>query len=136
MTEAVAQKFRERVARDGVRVHIFVYVDDALIVGDSEEETRRASRILEALLAELGLQWAPHKRRGPARVIEFLGMLICNSPRTPRCIGLTRRRQEALRARLDEWRARRPRPGGPAQVIAEPRELAVLLGHLVFTSHR
>ena len=136
MTEAVAQKFRERVARDGVRAHIFVYVDDALIVGDSEEETRRASRILEALLAELGLQWAPHKRRGPARVIEFLGMLICNSPRTPRCIGLTRRRQEALRARLDEWRARRPRPGGPAQVIAEPRELAVLLGHLVFTSHR
>ena len=46
-------------------------------------------------------------------------------------IGLTRRRQEALRARLDEWLGRRPRPGGPAQVIAEPRELAVLLGHLV-----
>ena len=107
---------------------------DALIVGDTEEETRRASRILEALLAELGLQWAPHKRRGPARVIEFLGMLICNSPRAPRCIGLTRRRQEALRARLDEWLARRPRPGGPSQVIAEPRELAVLLAHLVFAS--
>ena len=75
------QQFRERVARDGVRAHIFVYVDDALIVGDSEEETRRASRILEALLAELGLQWAPHKRRGPARVIEFLGMLICATAR-------------------------------------------------------
>ena len=134
MTEAVAQKFRERVAHAGVRAHIFVYVDDALVVGDTEEETRRASRILEALLAELGLQWAPHKRRGPARVIEFLGMLICNSPRTPRCIGLTRRRQEALRARLDEWLSRRPRGGGPAQAIAEPRELAVLLGHLVFAS--
>ena len=134
MTEAVAQKFRERVARAGVRAHIFVYVDDALVVGDTEEETRRASRIFEALLAELGLQWAPHKRRGPARVIEFLGMLICNSPRTPRCIGLTRKRQEALRARLDEWLARRPPAGGAEQEIVEPRELAVLLGHLIFAS--
>ena len=134
MTEAVAQKFRERVARAGVRAHIFVYVDDALVVGDTEEETRKASRIFEALLAELGLQWAPHKRRGPARVIEFLGMLICNSPRAPRCIGLTRKRQEALRARLDEWLARRPPPDSAEQEVVEPRELAVLLGHLIFAS--
>lgn len=134
MTEAVAQKFRERAARAGIRAHIFVYVDDALIVGDTEEETRRASRIFEALLAELGLQWAPHKRRGPARVIEFLGMLICNDPGAPRCIGLTRRRQEALRERLDAWLARRPASGSDREEEVDPKDLATLLGHLVFAS--
>ena len=134
MTEAVAQKFRERVARAGVRAHIFVYVDDALVVGDTEEDTRRASRIFEALLAELGLQWAPHKRRGPAQVIEFLGLLLCNHPDAPRCIALTRRRQSDLRARLDSWLARRPARGASGLEVVDPRELAVLLGNLVFAS--
>jgi len=134
MTEAVAQKFRERVARALVRAHIFVYVDDALVVGDTEEDTRAASRILEALLAELGLQWAPHKRRGPAQVIEFLGLLLCNHARAPRCIALTRRRQSDLRARLDAWLARRPARGSAGLEVVDPRELAVLLGNLVFAS--
>ena len=134
MTEAVAQKFRERVARAGISAHIFVYVDDALVVGDSEEDTRRASRIFEALLLELGLQWAPHKRRGPAQVIEFLGLLLCNHERAPRCITLTRKRQRDLRERLVAWRARRPARGARALEIVDPRELAVLLGNLVFAS--
>lgn len=134
MTEAVAQKFRERVARAGVRAHMFVYVDDALVVGDTEEDTRRASRIFEALLAELGLQWAPHKRRGPAQVIEFLGLLLCNHASAPRCIALTRRRQSELRVRLDSWLARRPARGSAELHVVDPRELAVLLGNLVFAS--
>ena len=129
----MAQKFRERVARAGVAAHIFVFVDDALVVGDTEADTRAAGRILEALLAELGLQWAPHKRRGPAQVIEFLGMLLCNAPEGTRAIGLTRARQEALRTRLDGWMALRPRRG-EARLITDPRDLAVLLGHLVFAS--
>ena len=134
VTEAVAQKFRERAAAAGVRAHIFVFVDDALVAGDTLEDTREAGRILEALFAELGLQWAPHKRRGPAQVIEFLGMLLCNAPEGPRCIGLTRARQESLVARLAEWAAREPAPGGGPLVLDNPRELAVLLGHLVFAS--
>ena len=131
MTEAVAQKFRERVARAGVRAHMFVYVDDALVVGDTEEDTRRASRIFEALLAELGLQWAPHKRRGPAQVIEFLGLLLCNHASAPRCIALTRRRQSELRVRLDSWLARRPARGSAELHVVDPRELAVLLLSLI-----
>ena len=133
VTEAVAQRFRERVARAGIAAHIFVFVDDALVVGDTEADTRAAGRVLEALLAELGLQWAPHKRRGPAQVIEFLGMLLCNAPEGTRAIGLTRARQEALRTRLDDWLAWRPREGGTRR-ITDPRDLAVLLGHLVFAS--
>ena len=117
-----------------MRAHIFVYVDDALVVGDTEEDSRRASRILEALLAELGLQWAPHKRRGPAQVIEFLGLLLCNHSGAPRCISLTRRRQADLRSRLDLWLARRPARGSAGVEIVDPRELAVLLGNLVFAS--
>jgi len=133
VTEAVAQKFRERVSAAGVKAHIFVFVDDALVAGDSLEDTRAASRILEALLAELGLQWAPHKRRGPTQVIEFLGLLLCNGPSGARCIGLTRGRQLGLRTRLDGWLARRP-ARGEHLTIDDPKELAALLGHLVFAS--
>ena len=48
--------------------------------------------MLEALLAEFGVEWAPHKQRGPCSVIEFLGMLLCNVEGA-RCIALTEGRQ-------------------------------------------
>ena len=86
MTEALAQKMRERA---GSGVHFFVFVDDFLVVGDTEELTRYGCSVLEDVLTEFGIQWTPHKRRGPARVIEFLGQLISNSPNAPRCIALT-----------------------------------------------
>ena len=47
-------------------------------------------------------------------------------------MALTRKRQEKLRGMIDDWRARRPRAGSTLRV--PPRELAVLLGHLVFGS--
>ena len=76
VTENVAQLFRRRVA--GLGIHIFTFVDDYLIVADDKELARRGMAELEALFEELELQWAVHKRRGPARVIEFLGMLLVN----------------------------------------------------------
>jgi len=87
--------------------------------------------MLEALLAEFGLEWAPHKQRGPCAVIEFLGLLICNTEGA-RCIALTEGRQRKLRTMLDEWASRRPRGGG--RLAVRPKELASLLGHLVFAS--
>ena len=107
VTEGVGQLLRTRMARQGIKAHVFVFVDDILLAGDGEEDCRRGSRVLESLLLELGFQWAPHKRRGPSRVIEFLGVLRSNAPGM-RCMGLTRRRQEALRGRLDFWLAQRP----------------------------
>ena len=136
VTEEVAQEFRARVGRAGLTgIHLLAYVDDFLLVADTEALTRAGSRILEALFAELGLQWAPHKRRGPAQAMEFLGLLINNSPVGPRSIGLTASRQRNLRTMLDDWRARAP-PAGSSQpvVVDDPRELARLLGHLVFAS--
>ena len=87
--------------------------------------------MLEALLEEFGLEWAPHKQRGPCAVIEFLGLLICNVEGA-RCIALTEGRQRKLRLMLDDWASRRPRGGGRLPV--QPKELAGLLGHLVFAS--
>ena len=49
----------------GMGIHVFVYVDDWLLVGDTEALTQLGCEMLEALLDEFGLEWAPHKQRGP-----------------------------------------------------------------------
>ena len=50
-----------------------MFVDDYLLVGDTKELTQLGMRIFIKLLNDLVLPFAPHKTRGPARVIEFLG---------------------------------------------------------------
>ena len=52
---------------------IFCFVDDYLIVGDSERLTALGCAAFEGLLKELSVELAPHKRRGPVRCLEFLG---------------------------------------------------------------
>ena len=114
----------------------WVFVDDFLVHGDTEELARLGGEILEEILAEFGLEWAPHKQRGPTQCIEFLGLLVCNVEGA-RCIALTEARQQKGRALIDEWRARRPsgqRAAGVSQLRVDPTELARLLGNLVFAS--
>ena len=77
VTEAMAQVFRERVAGRGM--HIWCYVDDYLLAGDTESLAREAGAIFEQVLLEFGFVFAPHKQRGPCRCIEFLGLLIVNT---------------------------------------------------------
>ena len=77
-------------------------MDDYLISGDTEELTRLGCTIFEELMHELGFEWAPSKQRGPSRAMEFLGMLIVNTPEK-RCIALTRKRQENLRELISAW---------------------------------
>ena len=91
----------------GVGIHVFVYVDGWLLMGDDEAATRRGIEMMEALFAEFGIESAPHKQRGPCRVIEFLGLLLCNVEGA-RCVALTEGRQRRLREMIDEWSARRP----------------------------
>ena len=131
VSEAMAAEFRKRVAGKGI--HILCFVDDYLIVGDNEELTQEGGAIFESLLFEFGLQWAPHKQRGPCACIEFLGLLICNVEGA-RCIALTRSRQGKLRRMIDEWLTLRREHRGRRQVQVKPRDLAVLLGHLIFGS--
>ena len=71
VTESVAEIVRKRGA--GMGFHVFCFVDDFCIVGDDLEATQRGCEILEATLSELELQWAPHKRRGPCRALDFWG---------------------------------------------------------------
>ena len=139
LTEAVADIVRRRTAGKGV--HVFVFVDDFLIVGDDREAARLGGETLEQVLHELGIPWAPHKQRGPARCMEFLGLLLCNVP-GHRCVALTKKRQEKLLGQIDEWRRRRPSrvgsgAGGGVEgptTTANVHELASFLGHLVFCS--
>ena len=130
VTQEMADEFHRRYPNQGV--HVFVFVDDFLLVGDDEEACRRGCALFEEMLAEFGIQWAPHKRRGPTQCIEFLGLLLCNVDGM-RCIGLTEGRLERVRADLAEWRARRPRACG-GELRVDARELARMLGHLVFVS--
>ena len=129
VTEAIAGELRKRAA--GMGIHVLCFVDDFLVIGDTEELARLGGAMLEAILEEFGLEWAPHKQRGPTQCIEFLGLLICNV-QGARCIALTESRQTKLRAMIDEWLLKRPREGSQLQV--EPKELARLLGNLVFAS--
>jgi len=130
VTEAVAARFRQIVASMGI--HIFCFVDDFCIVGDTREATELGMRLFGRLLDSLGLPYAPHKTRGPSRVIEFLGFLLCNTA-DYQCMGLTASRQSKLESRIDEWAAKEPSPGA-SRLRSDPVELARLLGHLVFAS--
>ena len=130
VTEAVAQLFRRRVA--GMGIHIFVFVDDYLVVADNRELTATGMQMFRSLLDELGLPFAPHKTRGPSQVMEFLGFLLSNVEQY-RCISLTASRQAKLEQLIDDWLKKEPPPGRPPGQ-AEPRVLASLLGQLVFSS--
>ena len=48
VTEGLAAELRRRVA--GLGIHIFVYVDDWLVVGDTSQSTQLGCDMLEALL--------------------------------------------------------------------------------------
>ena len=66
--------------------------------------------LLEAEFAARGLQWAPHKKRGPCRCIEFLGLLLCNVEGL-RGITISRKRRASLMADIEAWLALEPHEG-------------------------
>ena len=129
VTEALAQRLRLRAA--GMGIHFFVFVDDFLIVGDDEELTRQGMRMLEEELTTRGVEWAPHKERGPCRCIEFLGLLISNVPGM-RGITITQKRLGKTLDELAGWLEKEP--GDSRGVQVDPTEVARLLGRLVFVS--
>jgi len=128
LTEAVIARLRKQAAGRGI--HFYVFVDDVLVIGDDEGLTREGMSMLEAEFAARGLQWAPHKKRGPCRCIEFLGLLMCNVEGL-RGITITKKRRAKLIAEMEMWMAREPEEG---ELKADPRELASFLGKLVFVS--
>ena len=87
--------------------------------------------ILRGVMREYGMQVAPHKERGPCQAIDFLGLFLCNVEGN-RCVALTEKRQHMLREMVDGWSTRAPAMG--AELKVGPKEVAKLLGHLVFAS--
>ena len=128
LTEAIAERLRKRAAGRGI--HFFVFVDDYLCIGDTEELTREGMQMLEAEFAALGVQWAPHKRRGPCQAIEFLGLLLSNVPGAEG-VTLSQKRLESMESLIRDWLSREV---PDESVEADPREVAQLLGKLVFAS--
>ena len=128
LTEAVIARLRKQAAGRGI--HFYVFVDDVLVIGDNEELTRQGMAMLEVEFAARGLQWAPHKKRGPCRCIEFLGLLMCNVEGL-RGITISRKRRTKLMGEIETWMALEPEEG---ELKTDPRELASFLGKLVFVS--
>jgi hypothetical protein len=128
LTEAIISRCRSKAA--GLGINFYVFVDDCLVVGVDEAATRAGMAILEAEFLALGVQWAPHKKRGPCRCIEFLGLLLANIDGWAG-VTLSRKRHGKLLAELDGWASRRPADGW---LSAGPKEVASTLGKLVFAS--
>ena len=129
VSEALAGEMRRRAA--GRAIHFFCYVDDYLVIGDTKDLTHEGDQIFEEVMRDFGMQWAPAKQRGPVQCLEFLGLLLCNVE-GHRCIALSEKRQRKLMEMIEKWLARRPRHD--ELLAADPKELASLLGHLVFAS--
>ena len=103
------------------------------------EHAKRDAGIIEELLDVLGLQWALHKRRGPARALEFLGILIANlrGLEGRPLVVVAEKRRKRMPTLFESWRAKRsppPTPWSPSPKRLEvaPKEMAELLGLLVF----
>ena len=130
LTEAIVQRLREQAKGKGI--HFYVFVDDILVVGDDAELTKEGCALLEEEFKARGLQWAPNKTRGPCKCIEFLGLLISNAE-GQRGVTVTEKRLKKLMAEIESWQSRKPE-GGKGELEVDPRELAQLLGRLVFAS--
>ena len=122
ITEAIAQRLRT------LGVQVIVYCDDFLIVGRDRADTQRGMRIFEDLLARLHIQLAPHKKEGPTRSLDFLGLRLCNLPGF-RYIGLPPDKAESTMAALEDLLAAHPQGSR-----ISPRALARVLGKLNFAS--
>ncbi|GLC38419.1 PHD finger protein 21A [Pleodorina starrii] len=70
---------RASVTLAGIRVRIYVYVDDLMLLGERHEDVRAAFDVLDEVGAELGLEWKASKDRGrdqSLQQLDFLGMLF------------------------------------------------------------
>jgi hypothetical protein len=130
LTEALVARLRAKAAKARKGISFFVFVDDVLIVGDDEELTRLGMQWLEEEFSARGVQWAPHKKRGPCQCIEFLGLLLSNTS-VARGVTITQKRLKKLTKEMEDWRAV---DDGSAQIEVGPKELASILGKLVFVS--
>jgi hypothetical protein len=125
VSEGVANELRRR----GVKCLCFV--DDFLLrAGDTLEEAYRTAEIFETLMAELGFQWAPHKKVGPSFQVVFLGIEIDTRPEHF-CFRLPAKKTLAVLSELDSFLQMRDK----GAVECEASALAGLVGRLAFANN-
>ena len=113
-------------------MNYYVFVDDVLVVGDTEDLTRQGMLFLEEEFAARGVQWAPHKKRGPCRCIEFLGLLLANTDQW-RGISITRSRRDKLLSEIGLWLESAPAEGllhadpKPAQTMHKSQVVLMII---------
>ena len=98
------------------------YLDDFLIVGTTAERAWAAAHTAARLLVQFGLALSQTKTEGPARRLEFLGIVIDT---TTEVLAISPERQEELLRLLAAFRRRRD---------SSRRRLQSLLGKLSFAA--
>ena len=125
VSEGVADELRRR------GVECLCFVDDFLLKGgDTYEEALRTSQIFEDLMAELGFQWAPHKKVGPAHQVVFLGVEIDTRPEHY-CFRLPVKKTLGVLAELDKFLQLH----SDGATSCDAAALAGLVGRLAFANN-
>ncbi|GLC59436.1 hypothetical protein PLESTB_001486800 [Pleodorina starrii] len=57
VTGAATEIFQRVCDARGIRVRIYVYVDDFMLLGERHEDVRAAFDVLDEVGAKLGLEW-------------------------------------------------------------------------------
>ncbi|GFR50146.1 hypothetical protein Agub_g12305, partial [Astrephomene gubernaculifera] len=105
LTNAACAIFQAECDRRGLRVKLFCFVDDYIILGVTHADVVGAFAVMDEIGGELGLEWKTSKDRGRnehLRQLDFLGMLFDTEKMEMRISPDKRQRYAAdVRALLD-----------------------------------
>ena len=84
--------------------HVIHYLDDFLILASTSKKGQKILDTTLATLQRLGIEWAPEKVQGPAKILTFLGIEIDSHNKVLR---LPQSKREDLEAELQQWYLRK-----------------------------
>ena len=87
----------------GIR-HVIHYLDDFLILASTSKKGKKILDTTLATLQRLGMEWAPKKVEGPAKILTFLGIKIDSHNKVLR---LPQSKWEDLEAELQQFYLRK-----------------------------
>lgn len=79
VTNAANRIFNDELEKQGIKVVIFIYVDDFILVADSHADLIAAFHVMDKEAQQLGLEFNPDKDVGldqPLHTLEALGIVI------------------------------------------------------------
>ena len=106
----------------GSTIRTIHYLDDILTIGASKQECEQSLRTIVDTAHKCGFKIKQSKTVGPARAIEFLGLVIDTNKKT---VHISNERIAELRSELSKWKGVKK---------CTKRELLSLIGKLQFCS--